>query len=134
MSMTFAWLLTAALAISSVGWALRVRHVRRLADTSDEVFADYFRTHGDVNATAALVERKEIAKLLRIPLTKLGPQTSIPELVSPLDPTMRVGLGDLEFDMMRLAKKAGLSDCHVPSNIGELIKLRVDLKAKATRG
>ena len=110
---------------------VRRRHVHSLPEVSDEVFGAYCQSRFGMDPVNAVIERKEVSRLLGIPMEKLSPEMRLGQLVAnPLDTATKVGLGDLEFDLSDLARRAGVSArITMPSTVAEVVKLRLDLKS-----
>jgi len=123
-------LVVGGIGLGLLGWYSQLKRHRALPDVSDAQFGEYIRAEMAIDSTVAIAERRQIARVIGIAPEKLSPQMVLSQLVAgPLDSATRVGLGDLEFDLNSLAKKAGVtSPLPLPQTVAGLVKLRIDLK------
>ena len=134
MSMTIAALVWVSLLISAGMWYVRRRHIRAMPDIGDEEFGTAFKARFDIEPADAIAERRHIARLVGVVPEKLSPDLAFSRLVAgEFDVGSRVGLGHLEDDLMDLAKQAGAVPQPLPTTVSELVRLRLDLKARRQR-
>ena len=132
--MTIAALVGVSLLISAGMWYVRRRHIRVMPDIGDEEFGAAFKARFDIEPADAVAERRHIARLVGVAAEKLSTDLAFNRLVAgEFDVASRVGLGHLEDDLMDLAKQAGAVPQPLPPTVSELVRLRLDLKARRSQ-
>jgi hypothetical protein len=133
-SMTIAALVGVSLLISVGMWYIRRRHIRAMPDIGDEEFGAAFKARFGIEPMDAVAERRQIARLIGVAPEKLSPDLAFNRLVAgQFDVGSQVGLGHLEDDWMGLVKQAGAVPQPLPATVAELVRLRLDLKARRQR-
>jgi hypothetical protein len=130
--MTIAALVGVSLLVSAGMWYVRRRHVRGIPDVGDDEFGNAFKVRFNVEPAEAIAERRHIARLVGVAPKKLSPDLSFRQLVpGQFEISSQVALGHLEDDLMDLAKQAGvIPEPTLPATVSELVRLRLDLKAR----
>jgi len=129
--MTIAALIGVSLLVSGGMWYVRRRHVRSMPSVDDEEFGNVFKRRFNIEPAAAVAERRHIARLVGVAPEKLLPDLSFSQLVSSrFEISSQVALGHLEDDFMDLAKRAGAVSQTLPATVSELVRMRLDLKAR----
>jgi hypothetical protein len=124
----------ASLLISAGLWYVRRRKLRAIPDVGDEEFGVAFKARFDIEPGDAVAEGRHIARLVGVAPEKLSPDLAFDRLVAgEFDVASRVGLGHLEDDLMGLAKQVGAVLQPLPSTVSELVRLRLDLKARRSQ-
>jgi hypothetical protein len=101
-----------------------------MLDTGDEEFAACNAWFG-IEPMKAVAERRQIARLVGVAPEKLSLDLAFNRLVAGrFDVGTQVGLGHLEDDLMGLVKQAGMVPQPLPATVAELVRLRLDLKAR----
>jgi hypothetical protein len=132
--MTIAALVGVSLLISAGMWYVRRRHIRAMPYVGDEEFGTAFKIRFNIEAADAVAERRHIARLVGVGPEKLSPDLPFSQLVpSRFEISSQVGLGHLEDDLLDLAKQAGTVPEPLPRTISDLVRLRLDLKARRSQ-
>jgi hypothetical protein len=102
-----------------------------MPDIGDEEFAAASKARFNIEPSDAIRERRHIARLVGVAPQKLSPDLAFDRLVAgEFDVESRVGLGHLEDDLMDLATQTGAVKQPLPATVLELVRLRLELKAR----
>jgi hypothetical protein len=119
--MTIAALVGVSLLVSAGMWYLRRRHIRAMPYVGDEEFGAAFKMRFNIEAADAVAERRHIARLVGVGPEKLSPDLPFSQLVPGwFEISSQVGLGH----------QAGTVPDPLPPTISDLVRLRLDLKAR----